>query len=253
MAPARPPRPRLVRPKEIPRISDSPLPKPMYLLHNLAHIELNAIDLAWDTVVRFSHMRLQNDFYGDFARVADDESRHFGWCLQRMAECGHGYGDMDAHDMLWDSALKSKSDLCARLAIIPMSQEARGLDAGPRLVRKLTGLCDVRSSKIVARIAQEEKAHVAVGVAWFTRVCDALGEDPGCVFRAELAALCPDLLKGPFNHEAREEVGLQRGWYDRGSWVDGSDGGGGLDEDALCTLRQRLGQILEVEMPHACS
>ena len=111
----------------------------MYLLHNLAHIELNAIDLAWDTVVRFSGLDLDEAFYRDFAHVADDESRHFGWCVQRMAECGHGYGDMVAHEMLWDSAIKSNSDLSARLAVIPMSQEARGLDAGPRLVQRLKG------------------------------------------------------------------------------------------------------------------
>jgi uncharacterized ferritin-like protein (DUF455 family) len=95
--------------------------------------------------------------------VADDESRHFGWCLQRLAELGHRYGDMPAHDLLWEGAQASAGDLTARLAVVPMSQEARGLDAGQRLAMRLVGAGDARSAAIVARIAEEERAHVAVG------------------------------------------------------------------------------------------
>ena len=102
--------------------------------------------------------------------MADDESRHLGWCLQRLAELGHAYGDLPAHDLLWEGAAASAADVTARLAVVPMSQEARGLDAGPRLVKRLVGLGDNRTAAVVRRIAEEERAHVAVGVVWFQQV-----------------------------------------------------------------------------------
>lgn len=140
-------------------------------LHNLAHIELNAIDLAWDTVVRFSPLNLDHQFYSDFAHVADDESRHLLWCLQRLEELGVSYGDIPAHDLLWQGAQASSEDVVARMAVVPMGQEARGLDAGGRLAERLVGLGDPRSARIVARIAQEERAHVAVGVCAAACLC----------------------------------------------------------------------------------
>ncbi|KAK9805659.1 hypothetical protein WJX72_010644 [[Myrmecia] bisecta] len=216
--PARPARPELVPAKQIPTPKNSPLPLNVYMLHNLAHVELNAIDLAWDTVARFSPLGLEPGFYADFAHVADDESRHLGWCLQRLEELGHAYGDMPAHNLLWEGAQVSSGDLNGRLAVVPMSQEARGLDAGPRLSAKLVGWGDNRTAAIVERIAREEKAHVAVGVAWFRRICSALEADPGTSFRVLLSELCPNLLKGPFNHETRVEVGLEQSWYDPSMW-----------------------------------
>lgn len=98
----------------MPSAKDSGLPLNVCLLHNLAHIELNAIDLAWDTVARYSPLRLPAGFYEDFARVADDESRHCGWCLQRLSELGASYGDLPAHDLLWEGAQLSAGDLNAR-------------------------------------------------------------------------------------------------------------------------------------------
>ena len=222
-APARPEKPALLPPRQIPTIKQTDLPLNVYTLHNLAHVELNAIDLAWDSVVRFSSLQLPECFYTDFARIADDESRHLGWCLQRLEELGYEYGCMPAHSLLWDGCAVSAGDVRARLAIVPMSQEARGLDAGGRLTDRLVGWGDNRSAKIVARIAEEEKAHVGVGVAWFTAMCTAQGADPGRVFAETLTALCPDLLWGGFfNHEAREEVGLLREWYDieSGKWPE---------------------------------
>ncbi|EFJ49236.1 hypothetical protein VOLCADRAFT_104455 [Volvox carteri f. nagariensis] len=199
-----------VRPKEIPGHESSPLGLNGYMLHNLAHIELNAIDLAWDTVARFSPLGLPDQFYEDFARVADDESRHLGWCLQRLGELGHRYGDMDAHDLLWQGCRASAVDVGARLAVVPMSQEARGLDAGSRLVSRLVGFGDPRSAAVVSLIAEEERAHVAVGVTWFTRLCSALEIGPCSLYRQWLLHLNPDLLKGPFNHSERSRVGLPR-------------------------------------------
>ncbi|GAB4823905.1 hypothetical protein N2152v2_010951 [Parachlorella kessleri] len=217
-APARPDKPELVPPKQIPSLKASPLPLNVYTLHNLAHIELNAIDLAWDTVARFSGLGLPDDFYADFARVADDEARHLRWCLQRLGELGYEYGCMPAHNLLWEGAEMSSGDLFARLAIVPMSQEARGLDAGKRLAEKLVGWGDNRTAAIVHQIALEERNHVAVGVSWFQAISDALGVDPGPTFRSLLLELCPDLLKGPFNHDERGVAGLPRSWYDLTLW-----------------------------------
>ncbi|KAK1267899.1 hypothetical protein QJS04_geneDACA008227 [Acorus gramineus] len=212
--PARPQSPSLVSHKEVPSPKESKLPLNAYLLHNLAHVELNAIDLAWDTVVRFAPMReaLGDGFFEDFARVADDESRHFTWCSQRLAELGFKYGDMPAHDLLWRECERSSGDVGARLAVIPLVQEARGLDAGPRLVQKLIGFGDHRTSNIVAKIAEEEVAHVAVGVFWFMSVCQKMGRVPCVAFRDLLEEFNVE-LKGPFNYAARDEAGIPRDWY----------------------------------------
>ncbi|XVF14613.1 hypothetical protein REPUB_Repub09cG0076300 [Reevesia pubescens] len=225
--PARPPIPQLVSPKEIPVPKNSGLPLNAYMLHNLAHVELNAIDLAWDTVVRFSPFYdiLGEEFFADFAHVADDESRHFAWCSQRLAEIGFNYGDMPAHNLLWRECEKSSDNVAARLAAIPLVQEARGLDAGPRLVKKMLGFGDHRTSKLVARIAEEEIAHVAVGVYWFISVCHKMNRAPCSTFKG-LVAFChlQELLeeynlelKGPFNYSARDEAGIPREWYDLSS------------------------------------
>ncbi|KAK9152964.1 hypothetical protein Sjap_000444 [Stephania japonica] len=213
--PARPSKPYLVSPKEIPAPKQSGLPLNAYMLHNLAHVELNAIDLAWDTVVRFSSHSdvLGEGFFDDFAHVADDESRHFSWCSQRLAELGFRYGDMPAHNLLWRECEKSSGDVAARLAVIPMVQEARGLDAGPRLVQKLVGFGDCRTSRVVGRIAKEEVAHVAVGVFWFMLVCEKLGRVPCTTFKDLLKEYEVE-LKGPFNYSARDEAGIPRAWYD---------------------------------------
>jgi uncharacterized ferritin-like protein (DUF455 family) len=220
--PARPEKPSLVPAREIPTLKETTLHRSAYTLHNLAHVELNAIDLAWDTVVRFSHAKLPMDFYADFARVADDESRHLGWCLQRLGELNCRYGDMPAHNLLWEGCMVSSSDIRERLAVVPMSQEARGLDAGARLAERLVGWGDNVSAAIVARIAEEEHAHVAVGVLWFRAICSSLGDDSKDVFIQTLTELCPDLLRPPFNHNARWLVGLPREYYDETAWNEES-------------------------------
>ncbi|CAK9179066.1 unnamed protein product [Ilex paraguariensis] len=214
--PARPPKPKLVSPKEIPAPKNSGLPLNAYMLHNLAHVELNAIDLAWDTVVRFSPFceLLGEGFFADFAQVADDESRHFAWCSQRLGELGFCYGDMPAHNLLWRECEKSSDNVAVRLAVIPLVQEARGLDAGPRLVQKLIGFGDCRSSNIVARIADEEVAHVAVGVSNFVSVCQKMGRAPCPTFRDLLKEYNVE-LKGPFNYSARDEAGIPRQCIDK--------------------------------------
>lgn len=245
--PARPAKPKLVSPKDIPAPKDAGLPLNAYMLHNLAHVELNAIDLAWDTVVRFSPYTdlLGEGFFADFAHVADDESRHFSWCSQRLAELGFSYGDVPAHNLLWRECEKSSDNVAARLAAIPLVQEARGLDAGPRLVNKFVGFGDNRTSKIVARIADEEVAHVAVGVYWFISVCQKMGRVPCFAFRDLLKEYNVE-VKGPFNYSAREEAGLPRHWYD-------SSATGDQEKEQLSEVYDRLAHIIAVENENASS
>lgn len=213
--PSRPSRPHLVPMRALPKPSESPLPPNAHVLHNLAHVELNAVDLAWDTVARFASQGMPREFYVDFARVADDESRHLRWCLLRMEELGCSYGDVDAHDGLWESAVSTKDDLLARLAVVPMVQEARGLDAGPRLASRLVGYGDNRSAEVVRQIAEEEKAHVRVGVVWFQFICEQEGVDPRTKWRELVEQHAAGMLKGPYEHQARQAAGLPRDWYDR--------------------------------------
>lgn len=249
--PARPETPRMVPPKEIPVPKDSGLPLNAYMLHNLAHVELNAIDLAWDTVVRFSPYRdiLGDEFFTDFARVADDESRHFAWCTQRLSELGFRYGDMPAHNMLWRECQKSSDDVSARLAAIPLVQEARGLDAGPRLVKKLVGFGDHRTADIVARIADEEVAHVAVGFYWFISVCERMGRVPCSAFKDLLRDYNLE-VRGPFNYSARDEVGLPRHWYDASS-ADEQRSSEQRSTEQLSEVYERLAHIISMESENA--
>ncbi|KAL7104020.1 hypothetical protein ACP275_08G218000 [Erythranthe tilingii] len=242
--PARPPKPQLVSPKEIPPPKSSGLPLNAYMLHNLAHVELNAIDLAWDTIVRFSPFidLLGEGFFADFAHVADDESRHFTWCTQRLAELGFSYGDMAAHSFLWRECEKSSDDVAARLAVIPLVQEARGLDAGPRLVNKLMGFGDHRTSNIVAKIADEEVAHVAVGVYWFVSVCQKMGRAPASTFTEILQEYNVE-VKGPFNHSARQEAGIPKEWYDPLSTTK--------EENKLSKVYDRLACIISMEQENS--
>ncbi|XP_061350143.1 uncharacterized protein LOC133295342 isoform X2 [Gastrolobium bilobum] len=246
--PARPEKPELVSPKEIPAPKNSGLPLNAYMLHNLAHVELNAIDLAWDTVVRFSPYSdiLGEGFFADFAHVADDESRHFSWCSQRLAELGFKYGDMAAHNLLWRECEKSSDNVAARLAVIPLVQEARGLDAGPRLVQKLVGFGDNRTSKIVARIADEEVAHVAVGVYWFASVCQKMDCAPDSTFKDLLKEYNVE-LKGPFNYKAREEAGIPRHWYDASSTSNQDQKNEDGNKNQLSAVYERLTSIIAME------
>ncbi|KAL5864755.1 hypothetical protein ACOSQ3_002269 [Xanthoceras sorbifolium] len=248
--PARPPKPELVSPKEIPAPKNSGFPLNVYMLHNLAHVELNAIDLAWDTVVRFSPFCeiLGEGFFADFAHVADDESRHFAWCSQRLAELGFKYGDMPAHNLLWSQCEKSSDNVAARLAVIPLVQEARGLDAGPRLVQKLIGFGDHRTSDIVATIADEEIAHVAVGVYWFLSVCQKLDRAPCSTFKDLLKEYNVE-LKGPFNYSARDEAGIPRDWYEYGPSSTNKQDKNQKEntDDKLSVVYDRLASIIAME------
>ena len=185
----------------------------------------SAVDLAWNTVVRFSDpaaaraagakLPLPREFFEDFAAIADDEARHLTWCLDRMeALGGYRYGDMPAHDGLWEAAEPTCGDLAARLVVVPMISEARGLDHGERLTERLVGAGDRESAAIVAKIAEEEIPHVYAGVKWFRWLCESTGSDPGDEFSRLAAAHAVGLLRPPFNHARRQDAMLPRDWYE---------------------------------------
>ena len=176
------------------------------LLHALAHIEFNAVNLALDIIWRFAGM--PEAFYRDWLRVAREEAYHFDLLRQRLAVLGYAYGDFPAHNGLWDMAERTRNDLLARLALVPRTLEARGLDASPMIRNKLAGAGDADSAAIVDIILRDEIGHVAIGNHWYRQQCAQAGRDPVACY-AELARLYDaPRLRGPFNLEARRAAGF---------------------------------------------
>lgn len=204
--PGRPARPLLVRPGAVVARSVATGQGKAALLHALAHIEFNAINLALDIVWRFAG--LPEVFYRDWARVAGEEGSHFDLLRARLAEVGHDYGDFPAHDGLWEAAAKTRADLIARLALVPRTLEARGLDASPAVRAKFASAGDAKSAQIVDQILRDEIGHVAIGNRWFKFACQ----------RADIAAPVAEaeairvhggpVLRGPFNLAARRAAGF---------------------------------------------
>jgi len=185
------------------------------LLHALAHIELNAIDLAWDIVARFSGAGLPRAFCGDWAEVAAEEAEHFALLAERLAALGAAYGDLPAHDGLWEAAATTAHDLLARLAVVPLVLEARGLDVTPEMIRRLDRTGDPDSAAILDRIYQDEIGHVAVGARWFERLCREQGLEPETVFHDRVRRHFTGTLKPPFDRNARDAARFPASWYER--------------------------------------
>jgi uncharacterized ferritin-like protein (DUF455 family) len=184
------------------------------LLHALAHIELNAIDLAWDLVARFSGEELPRAFFDDWVEVAAEEAYHFELLAGRLAELGARYGDLPAHDGLWEAAAATADDLLARLAVVPLVLEARGLDVTPEMAARLKRVGDAESAAILHRIYHDEIRHVAAGLRWFDRLCRARGLDPLGVFHERVRRFFKGDLKPPFNREARNAAGFPADYYE---------------------------------------
>lgn len=205
--PGRPARPRLVHPRELPRRGFGSDAGRAAFVHAVAHIEFNAIDLAWDAVYRFRGM--PDGFYADWVGVAADEARHFAMLQARLADFGHAYGDFDAHNGLWEMTEKTAQDVLERMALVPRVLEARGLDVTPGMIGKLRTLGDVATVAILEVILHEEVAHVAAGSRWFHWCCAQRGiTDPQARFKQLLAIHARDVLHGPFNLEARRAAGF---------------------------------------------
>jgi uncharacterized ferritin-like protein (DUF455 family) len=184
------------------------------LLHALAHIELNAIDLAWDMVARFAASGMPHAFYEDWVGVGAEEARHFLLLSDRLGEFGARYGDLPAHDGLWEAAAATSGDLLARLAVVPLVLEARGLDVTPAMAARLIRAGDTRSAAILQVIYEQEVGHVAIGQRWFDFLCHAAGLIPAQVFRDRVRRFFKGELKPPFNRAAREAAGLPADFYE---------------------------------------
>jgi len=212
-APGRPLRPRLVLPRDVPQRGLGTDDGRAALVHAVAHIEFNAINLAWDAVYRFRGM--PDDYYRDWVSVAHDESRHFTMLSARLTQLGHAYGDFDAHNGLWEMAMKTADSCLARMALVPRVLEARGLDVTPGMIARLRSVGDDATAGILEIILREEVPHVAAGTRWFRFCCDREGRDPDATFAELLHEFVPTGLRGPFNLDARRAAGFGEGELER--------------------------------------
>jgi uncharacterized ferritin-like protein (DUF455 family) len=204
--PGRPPRPLLVAADQVPRRSPFTLAGRAALLHAIAHIEFNAINLALDAVWRFAGMPI--DFYRDWLQVAGEEALHFTLLREHLRTLGHDYGDFDAHDGLWRMTDSTKHDIVARMALVPRTLEARGLDATPPIQAKLAKAGDARAVEILDVILRDEIGHVAIGNRWYRWLCRRDGLDPIALYPELLARHAAPRLKGPYNLDARRDAGF---------------------------------------------
>ena len=204
--PGRPVRPVLVGPSAVPRRGLGSAAGRAALIHAVAHIEFNAINLALDAALRFRG--LPDDYYADWLSVAQDEARHFRMLSARLAELGHAYGDFSAHNGLWEAAEKTAHDVLVRMALVPRVLEARGLDVTPGMIGRLREVGDEVTAGILEVILSEEVRHVSLGTHWFHALCAQRGWVPAPTF----AALLNEhrmRLHPPFNLEARTRAGFE--------------------------------------------
>jgi uncharacterized ferritin-like protein (DUF455 family) len=207
-SPGRPSRPLLVAPRELPQRGLGTPAGRAALVHAVAHIEFNAINLALDAAYRFRD--LPDDYYSDWLGVAEDEVRHFELLQRRLSELGHGYGDFPAHNGLWDAACRTASGCLQRMALVPRVLEARGLDVTPGMIERLREVGDFATVGILELILAEEVAHVAAGTRWFQHCCRLQGLDPEPTFLALLREH-ETAIRPPFNRAARARAGFSPG------------------------------------------
>ncbi|MGV1833521.1 ferritin-like domain-containing protein [Rhizobium rhizogenes] len=211
--PGRPQKPELVPPKHMKKRSLHTLQGRIALLHAIAHIELNAVDLALDIVARFATGPVPNSFFDGWMQVAFEEAKHFKMVRARLRDLGADYGDLPAHDGLWQAAHATRTDLTARLAVVPLILEARGLDVTPALQAKMRETGDMESAAVLDVIYNDEKGHVAVGAKWFRFLCAREKRDPARTFQELVRSNFRGSLKAPFNDIARAEAGLTPSFY----------------------------------------
>jgi len=204
--PGRPPRPLLVSPFEVERRSLATPEGHAALVHALAHIEFNAINLALDAVHRFR--RLPRAYYDDWLKVAAEEAYHFELLREHLRTLGHDYGDFPAHNGLWEMAVKTAGDVLARMALVPRVLEARGLDASPALIAKFRGVGDTRMVEILEIILRDEIGHVAVGNRWYLYLCNQRGLEPLATFAQLIEQYDAPRIRPPFHVEARRAAGF---------------------------------------------
>lgn len=204
--PGRPARPGLVPARQLPQRTVGSPEGRAALLHSIAHIEFNAINLALDAVWRFAG--LPEAFYLDWMRVADEEALHFQLVRERLRSLGRDYGDYDAHDGLWEMARRTAGDATARMALVPRTLEARGLDANPAIRARLAAAGDQASAQVLDIILRDEIGHVAIGNHWYRWLCARDGRDPLATYAQLAHQHSAPRLHGPFNLEARRAAGF---------------------------------------------
>ena len=204
--PGRPASPALVAPRLVGRRSMATVEGRAMLIHALAHIEFNATNLALDALWRFPAM--PPDYYTDWLQVATEEAIHFSMLSSHLQTLGFQYGDFSAHDSLWEMVEKTRDDIVARMALVPRTLEARGLDAIPPLRAKLAQAGDLAAARILDRILQDEIGHVAIGNHWYVYLCGRRGWEPRPTYDELAARYRAPALKGPFNFEARRLAGF---------------------------------------------
>ena len=205
-APGRPERPPLVPPRALAhRKLTSPQGRAA-LIHAVAHIELNAINLAWDAVQRFRG--LPAEYYDDWVQVAAEEARHFGLMRDRLQDLGQDYGDFPAHDGLWEMARRTAHDPLARMALVPRVLEARGLDVTPGMIARLEAVGDQESAERLGIILREEVGHVAAGSRWFRWLCAQRGLAPVPTYFALLETYLTGDVRCPLNLADRRRAGF---------------------------------------------
>ena len=210
---ARPERPELLSPRDVPRRRPGTVEGRRAILHAVAHIELNAVDLHWDVISRFTATPMPLGFYDDWVKAADEESKHFNLicdCLERL-DCH--YGALPAHAGMWRAAEDTADDLMGRLAVVPMVLEARGLDVTPGMIALFEKAGDDQAVEAMRVIYSEEVHHVAYGSKWFHFLCGRRDIDPKNAFHELVRKYFHGPLKPPFNEEKRAEAGLPPDFY----------------------------------------
>ncbi len=204
--PGHPEKPVLVSPLEVGKRSMRTEEGRAALIHALAHIEFNAINLALDAVWRFADM--PRAYYADWLKVAAEESYHFGLLNTRLQAMGYEYGDFSGHNSLWEMAERTQDDVLARIALVPRTMEARGLDASPPLRNKFAQIGDAEAAGILDIILRDEIGHVAIGNTWFNWLCNARGLEPIATYEHLARHYRAPTLRKPFNLEARRKAGF---------------------------------------------
>ena len=211
--PARPDKPELLNPRDVPRRRTRSQAGRVALLHAIAHIELNAIDLHWDIIARFSNTSMPRGFYDDWVKSAAEESKHFMLLSDRLKAHDSYYGAMAAHAFMWQAAEDTAQDFLGRLAVVPMVLEARGLDVTPGMITMFEGANDPETVETLKVIYAEEVGHVAYGSKWFHFLCGRHEHDPKDTFHALVRKYFHSTLRPPFNEEKRAEAGLPPDFY----------------------------------------
>ena len=204
--PGRPTRPELVHPKQVKQRKLTTPEGRRALLHAVAHIEFNAINLALDAVYRFRD--LPDAYYGDWLQVASEEAYHFSLLRERLRDFDCAYGDLPAHNGLWEQACKTDHDVLIRMALVPRVLEARGLDVTPGMMQRLREAGDEPTIAILEIILRDEIGHVRIGSHWFRYCCEQRGQEPEATFRQLVREVLQGPLRGPFYIEARLQAGF---------------------------------------------